>query len=100
MFSYLSQQGQEWIDNVRKCLMGTLYGNIILEQIPGSLNVIEPSMTCERIKKIGFESHPNCYVNTNPSFCEVALDSSNWDGLWDVYDFNDLLTDESIKQVL
>ena len=92
-------QGQAWINGVRPCLQRAIIDT-----------VIDSSTTCLQLKNAAFDTHPDCYVKTNPSFCSVFWDGpgdweTNWDGLYNVFEIRqDLLPGtryfrESAKQV-
>ena len=50
--------------------------------------------SCKTLKETAFDSHPSCYVNSDPGFCEVILDSDNWDGFIKVFQANDFLGED------
>ena len=61
--------GQQWIDGVRKCLQVKL--------VP----ILRPfvTVTCENIKQMAFDSHPDCYRHPDsgaPSICDIGV--ANW----------------------
>ena len=93
-------QGQAWINGVRPCLQRAIIDT-----------VIDSSTTCLQLKNAAFDTHPDCYVKTNPSFCSVFWDGpgdweTNWDGLYNVFEIRQDLSPgsryfkESAKQVL
>lgn len=55
----MSAAGQAWIDATRQCLM------TVLEP------AVEDHHSCPDIKRIAFDSHPACYVDSG--FCELPL---------------------------
>lgn len=76
----------DWIGGVRKCLMRAL--------IP---EVEKAGATCAGLKEFAFESHPGCYVEHG--FCDIVTSPCNWDGLYKVFELEDLFTEESWEQI-
>ncbi len=54
----LSVFGQAWIDVVRTCLQDSMEG-------------VSDDETCEEVKRIGYEAHPGCYIDSG--FCNLPL---------------------------
>ena len=80
-------QGQEWIDNVRRCLKIALLSN----------TAVYNSRNCNLIEDYAFSTHPTCYVNNG--FCKIITSLRNIRGLLKVFDFSDFLTKRAIAQV-
>ena len=60
------------------------------------------SHDCDAIKRIAFDSHVDCYVNSGEGFCDMVLNYRNWDALWAVYEFGDFTgadSEAACKQV-
>ena len=62
-----------WVDKVRKCLMTAIRP------------YYKGMHTCADIKRLAFESHVDCYVDSG--FCDIATNPHNWDALSAVYEF-------------
>ena len=57
-------------------------------------------MVCDAIKTYAFETHVDCYLNPgfdSKSFCEIVI--SNVLGLGFVYEFQDFMSQDALKQV-
>ena len=54
-------EGAAWLMRVRRCLIE-------------ELDAAYPFKSCSQLEKVGFDSHPNCYVDTG--FCELSV--SDW----------------------
>ena len=57
-------------------------------------------MDCDAIKTYAFETHVDCYLNPgfdSKSFCEIVI--SNVLGLGFVYEFQDFMSQDALKQV-
>ena len=48
--------------------------------------VYKGAHTCDTIKRTAFESLAGCYVDSRVAFCKMAVDESNWNALWKVYE--------------
>ena len=77
-YSYVFFQGQKWIKTVRKCQM---------EKI---LPYYKGSHDCDTIKRIAFDSHADCYVNSVEGSCDMVLNPQNWNALLALYGPSDI----------
>lgn len=70
-----SPQGQEWIENTRKCLQIELAKKLKEQQQPSELS-------CKQIREFAFASHASCYIKPlgKPGICDLEL--SQW---WNVF---------------
>jgi hypothetical protein len=85
-----NEEGQTWINGVRKCLMGKLIES-------------SSSLSCKGVSDYAFDTHVQCYLNPgygSKSICDLWL-SKNFIGLWNVYEINTFFSNFSaVKQVV
>lgn len=79
--------GNEWRDRVRTCLQVEMDDQFARKG----------DMSCSELKAFAFNSHPKCYTEESPSFCELTVESVLKVGL--TIAPKDLLTKESLTQV-
>ncbi|XP_076076633.1 uncharacterized protein LOC143047449 [Mytilus galloprovincialis] len=88
-----SQDGQQWIDAVRKCLQVSLVQ---------SLRPYLP-FTCEDVKRIAFDSHTPCYVKPipeSPSISVCNLDASDYFSVfWTIQSSLKTSTNSSLRTI-
>ena len=88
-YDSFNQDGQLWVDSVRKCLINKLYENT-------------ENMNCDQLRNYAFDTHLDCYLNpgySSKSICEIWL-SKNFVGLWTVYELKDFFNQSALKQVI
>jgi outer membrane protein OmpA-like peptidoglycan-associated protein len=66
----LSRPGQRWVDQTRRCLMEYIDRHVPLDA------------PCDRVKRLAFDSHPECYVRGGVCF----LDPSEWSEILGIID--------------
>ncbi|XP_063401949.1 uncharacterized protein LOC134686203 [Mytilus trossulus] len=88
-----SQDGQQWIDAVRKCLQVSL------------VQTLRPylSYTCKDVKRIAFDSHTPCYVKPipeSPSISVCNLGASDYFSVfWTIQSSLRVSTDSSLRTI-
>ncbi|MCB0347873.1 MAG: hypothetical protein KDD37_03515 [Bdellovibrionales bacterium] len=83
----LSPKGKIWRDHTLLCLQEELH-----KQWLGS-----GFASCEDLTQYAFDSHPGCYTQSNPSFCDLKY--SDWLLVTSVVDGRDLFSLKSAKQI-
>jgi len=79
MYDYIFQ-GQEWMDDVRLCLMDQLLHS----------SVYADNSSCKELSTFAYSTHPFCYVDNG--FCEVVLpDEQNLNALFSTVSVKDLV---------
>lgn len=81
---WMSARGKLWLDRTLVCLQVTLRDRI------------DASMSCEDVRTIAYDSHPECYVDSG--FC--ALPWSDWFAVLGTVDGIDWLSRDAQRQVI
>ncbi|XP_053373756.1 uncharacterized protein LOC123532498 [Mercenaria mercenaria] len=90
-YSSFDSVGQRWINAVRKCLQ--------VQLVP----ILRPFVhkTCDEIKQMAFDSHPDCYIypdNHAPSMCQIGL-VNTFKAFWTVKSALVQETGDTLKQM-
>lgn len=80
---WMSSAGKRWLDKTLVCLQVKLRERI------------DASMTCDDVRTIAYDSHPECYVESG--FCELPL--TDWFAVAATIDGRDLLSQDALRQV-
>jgi len=84
-YQEFDEDGKKFVTLVTRCLQSQL--------IP---YWTQGNLTCQELQEIAFKTHPYCYLNVSPNFCDIAL--NNIITLLKIYDIGDLISWEAIKQ--
>lgn len=90
----MTSRGLAWRDHTLICLQNALVG-ILKNWSAADWN---DNKVCTNVKDFAFDSHPDCYVKSMPSFCELPL--RDWRTLISDMDSKDLLGYRGSKQIL
>jgi hypothetical protein len=80
---WMSPTGKRWLDSTLVCLQEKLRERI------------DASTSCEDVRTIAFDSHPECYVESG--FCELSL--IDWFAVAATIDGRDWLSQDALRQV-
>lgn len=80
---WMSPAGKRWIDATLVCLQDTLRERI------------DASTSCDDVRTIAFDSHPECYVDSG--FCELPV--TDWLAVVATIDGRDWLSRDAARQV-
>lgn len=80
---WMSSAGKKWIDATLVCLQEKLRERI------------DAQTSCEDVRTIAFDSHPECYVDSG--FCQLPL--SDWFAVAATIDGRDWLSKDALRQV-
>jgi hypothetical protein len=80
---WMSPAGKRWLDATLVCLQTSLRDRI------------DASSTCDDVRTIAFDSHPECYVDAG--FCTLPL--SDWFAVAATIDGRDWLSQDALRQV-
>jgi hypothetical protein len=80
---WMSPAGKRWIDATLVCLQET------------QRERIDASTTCDDVRTIAFDSHPECYVESG--FCELPV--TDWFAVAATIDGRDWLSQDALRQV-
>lgn len=84
-------QGQQWIADVRKCLMEEITKTDAYKNL-------DPS-ECDELERHAFESHSDCYIEHG--FCStILLSTKNLKQLLKAIEIRDLFTLSSLEEVI
>ncbi|XP_063443732.1 uncharacterized protein LOC134724562 [Mytilus trossulus] len=87
-YSSFSTAGKNWINCVRPCLTKALIGKY--------QESLGPGQKCKQLKTSAFDTHVKCYLDCG--FCKIY--TSNLSALRKVLSFTDLLSVDSLKQII
>ena len=80
---WMSSAGKKWIDATLVCLQEKLHERI------------DSTTSCEDVRTIAFDSHPECYVDSG--FCSLPL--TDWFAVASTIDGKDWVSQDALRQV-